>query len=212
MKLDQYLSRPVNTKSLLLIIAIVLMAVSYFAFSAPPRGAHRPARHGSAARPAPAHRPARYHAPGTPVKKSHPRRIGTLRPVVIGGGGTIVVKEDEDGVQVVEVPAETTETAGESQTQAPASTGETMHDTKTSAASGVPSDADNSMADSPRYEVIGVEDNGLTIVVDVDRQETKIRMIGLAEAPRAGAGLAYRRRYSSKTCSRGKTCTSSTTR
>lgn len=34
MKLDQYLSRPVSARSLLLIIAIVLMAVSYFAFSA----------------------------------------------------------------------------------------------------------------------------------------------------------------------------------
>ncbi len=177
MKLDQYLTRPAGAKSLLLIIATVLMALSYFAFAAPPRPA---ARRAPAARPAPAHRPARHHPAAHPPKKVPPRRIGTLRPVVVGSTGTIVVRDNNDDVQVIAVPEETPSqtTAAE---ETPASTGETMHTAAPADASGVPSDADASMADSPRYKVVSVEDNGLTIVVNVDGQETPIRMIGLAE-------------------------------
>jgi endonuclease YncB( thermonuclease family) len=104
-----------------------------------------------------------------------------------GGGGTVVVKEsDSEDVQVVpvEVPVQA-DTEEETPSQEVESPGETMHAEKSATPSvdsgGVPSDADESMSDSPSYKVIGVEDNGLTIVVDVDGEETKVRMIGLAE-------------------------------
>ncbi|MBN1943940.1 MAG: thermonuclease family protein [Phycisphaerae bacterium] len=168
------------------------MSITSFCLSAPPRRAPRTVRRAPAsARPRPSRRPARYHAPAGTVRRSvTPRRIGTLRPVVVGGGGTVVVKEtassDAGSVQVVPVPVET-ETPAQTQTpvtseeepetQSPVSPGETLHATE----GEVPSDADDSMADSPSYKVLGVEDNGLTIVVDVDGQQTKVRMIGLAE-------------------------------
>jgi micrococcal nuclease len=183
MKSDQNVSRPLGVRSLLLIIIAVIMAISYFSFSAPP---HRASRHAPTARPHPAPRPARYHGPARPGTTVHPRRIGALRPVVVGGTGTVVVHDTSGSsdVQVVPVPVEVpaqTDTAEETKTETPASTGETLHTAKSSASSGVPSDADDSMAKAPSYKVTGVEDNGLTIVVDVDGQETKVRMIGLAE-------------------------------
>lgn len=190
MKFDQNVSRPHSARMLLLILAATLMAISYFAFSAPPRrtGPRRPP---AAGRPRPAHRPGRHHAPARPGTVAHPKRIGTLQPVVLGGGGTVVVdgSSGSDDVQVIAIPVETpsnTVSTGETEEEkTPVSPGETLHADKSTVpsggSSGVPSDADKSMTDSPSYKVVSVEDNGLTIVVDVDGQETKVRMIGLAE-------------------------------
>jgi hypothetical protein len=235
MRSDQNPPRFRGLRPALLAIIAVVMAISYFAFSAPPRrGASRSgaARRGASrsgaprrthtGRPRPAHRPGRHHAPVRPGAVAHPRRIGTLRPVVLGSTGTVVVSDPTPYPTVVpvpvEVPVETTTTTEEVEAQssgetvyeqyeeqgaapaesssaapadrstaAPAESASAASSSDTSAApagdaSAVPSDADDSMADAPSYKVLGVEDNGLTIVVDVDGQETKVRMIGLAEA------------------------------
>lgn len=186
MNAHQIATRLRGAGPVLLAILAVIMAVTYFAFSAPPRRSAPRRTRATARRPAAAHRPARHRRVRARKKAVARKRIGRLRPVVVGSTGTVVVKETgSSDVQVVpvEVPAETPAVE-----EAP-SPGETMHDeTKTTAeepttagSANVPSDADESMADSPRYEVVGIEDNGLTIVVDVDGQETPVRMIGLAE-------------------------------
>lgn len=159
------------------VLTVVMSLVSLATSAPPPRRTGRGARPARAARPRPARRPAR-HAPVKAHKKSVARRrVGTLRPVVVSGGTeTVVVKEVSTDSADSQAPAETTTPAETKETPA-ASSGETQHAGKAQ----VPSDTDTSLADSPSYEVVGVEDNGLTIVVDVDGQKTKVRMIGLAE-------------------------------
>lgn len=137
------------------------------------------------------------------------RRIGTLSPVVVGGtGGYVVTEADSPDVVVVPVPTQTSDTGaaeesssesasesegdtaaansgGESGTGASVDGGNALR-TGSGKTAAVPSDADGSMADSPSYKVVGVEDDGLTIVVDVDGQRTPVRMIGLAEPQQKG--------------------------
>lgn len=106
-------------------------------------------------RPRPSPRPGHLH----PIPKPPPTvvrtRLGPPKPIIVTDTGTSVVVVDKG--QSIEAPAETT-----AKTATP------------------PADADPSLASSPAYKVVRLEDGGMSVVLDVDGKESKVRMIGVA--------------------------------
>lgn len=164
------------------VLLAVVLCLTHLVVSAPPRPSRPIRSSATAARPRPAHHPARYRPSRTPHRVYPPKRIAPLRPVIVGGG-TIVVKEtasssDSNSAGEEESPAATENPVNQTTGASP----QTSSGSSASAGNtNVPSDADASMADAPTYRVAGVEDNGLTLVIEVEGEESKIRLLGLAE-------------------------------
>ena len=58
---------------------------------------------------------------------------------------------------------------------------------ETSTTPSSPSDVDKSFASSTPYKVLGVQDNGLTVVLKIEGEKTQVRMIGVAMADFGGS-------------------------
>jgi endonuclease YncB( thermonuclease family) len=108
-----------------------------------------------------------------------------------GSSGRVVVVEGGSGSTApaeTQTPTESTTTTQPTQepTTQPAETVEKTETTeKTESAekskkTTTPSDTNPDFAGSPAYEVLRVEDEGVTLVLQVDGEETKVRMIGVA--------------------------------
>lgn len=150
----------------LAVVGVVVLGSMLVVWAAPPRPARRSPRPKPAVRkPVPKHvvRPPVAHPPVNKV------RLTRLTPVIYTGGGTITEKEtiilQEGGGSTEASPQKTTDTSSGS-----AATAQTDS----------PSDADQSFTDSVAYKIVGLEDGGMTVVLDVDGQQSKIRMLGVA--------------------------------
>ena len=107
-------------------------------------------------------RPRRYRTVKRRTKVATRRRIPAARPVVYGGGGTVVV---ESGGNDGATGADAAPTGGA---------------TIPPIADVTPMDAEESLADSTAYEVVRVDHETMTVVLNVEGDETPVRMIGLA--------------------------------
>jgi len=141
-----------NKFTILCVSAAVAGLVHLAAMAAPPRPpVHRP-------RPSP--KPVKLRPAPKPPAPVVRTRLGPPKPVVITDTGTSVVVVDK--------------TADSGSTDQAQPAGEA-----TAKTAAPPADADQALAGSPAYKVVRLESDGLTVVLDVDGQETKVRMIGV---------------------------------
>jgi endonuclease YncB( thermonuclease family) len=124
------------------------------------------------------------------------KKVARLRPVHVGyaAGSTVIIREGSSGDSSGQAE-ESKETSAESTSAtSPGDQAEAV----VPAAS--PTDADTSLADQPAYEVKGVKDGGLTVVIQVDGEETNVRMLGVAptETGKGEAGDRPRREGSGR--------------
>jgi len=97
---------------------------------------------------------------------------------VVTGGGVVVVEKT--------TPTETTtpaETTTPTETTKPAETTKPV----------TPSNTDKTFAGSKAYKVVGLEDGGVTVVLNVDGEKVPVRMIGVAPLDIAGRSYGKNR-------------------
>ncbi len=150
-----------------------ILGVLGLSYAAPPRVHHPRPR---ALRPNPARVYRHVRPVAKPVVKR--RRIATYRPVVVspysGSGGVVVI---QDSGSTSAEPAE--ESSNIEITPVP-SQADTVSESVKVQASDL-SDTNKDFAGQPSYEIVRLEDDGMTAVIQIEGQETKVRMIGVAE-------------------------------
>ena len=118
-------------------------------------------------RPKPAPRPARLRPIAKPPRPVVPMRLPPIKPIVVAARGETVVVVDKTAE-----PAAPPHVPSATEAEPPV-------------------DADKTLAGSTAYKIVRLEDGGLTVVLNVDGQDTKVRMVGVApleiEQDRPGA-------------------------
>ena len=156
--------------------------------AAPPRVRRARAR---AVRP---HAARAHHARVKARKVNRRTRVGTYRPVVVSpyypsSGGVVVIQDSGSTSEGSSEPVEES-----SNIEITPSESEAVSEAAKVQETG-PSDADKDFAGQPSYKIVRLEDEGMTVVLKIEGQETKVRMIGVAamdqgKAPKGGASPA----------------------
>jgi endonuclease YncB( thermonuclease family) len=138
--------------------------------AAPPR------RHRARVRP----RPTRVRRARTGAKPlRHRKRIAKYRPVVVApyyrSGGVVVVDNSDSSTESY------SDELGKKDVSSQPSISKSESENIPKPA---PSDANKNFANQLSYEILHLEDEGMTVVVKIDGQDTKIRMIGVAAMTR----------------------------
>jgi len=188
----------IKNSSLRLVIVAALVLICADLWSGRALG-RRPAARAvrRAVRPRPARRPSRLRPARRATSTVVRRRLPAARPVIYTGsaGPSVVVVESNDADSAEPVAQEVTR-AGDDYVGHQSSDGSAASTDATDS----PIDADESLADCVAYEVLGIANDGLSAVLDIDGERSTVRMIGVApietqrpQSPKSGDAGSSRR-------------------